>query len=171
MIKDVFDLTLSVGKLLHFPDGLCEASFTMQAPGQPVTGLLTAAPSLLHVSNPLDRLPREAITWFAVRCTAKGFMGWPASDLGKVNGPQMRIVIKCINALETIRENERLDSFANRSEPRAKYDARSRLEKEKRKLCQEVIQSNMQPCQILLNEGPEWIWVHPEDVMTFPEFP
>lgn len=171
MIKDVFDLVYSVGKLLHFPDGLGEVliSSWQDDARESITGLLVASPSLSHVDNPLDRLPLEAINWSSVRCTARGSGGW-TGPRGKSR--QMTIVVNSINSLMTIRENEIIDSFANQSRSQT-WERRPKLkghdEKEKQRLSQAIIQSRMQPCQILFKEGPAWVWVHPEDVMTLPD--
>ena len=181
MIKG-FDLTCSIGQLLYFPDGL-KFALSILNPDEdlppPVWGVLVTAPSLRDVYNPLDVLPQASFIWSSVLSTMGSrrtlsedveMLGFSARTRTRTRTrTRMTVVMNNIQTLLNHRSNERLDTFAGRSEPRSEYSTqayrRRAAEKERVWACEKIIASGLQPCQIFFEEGARWVWVFPEDVM------
>jgi len=174
MIKDVFELVNSPPRLLHFPAGLMKCaswgSSGFRATRGPVTGMLLRAPSLRHVNNPLDVLPPESYTWSEVLCSSTGLESLVLETQGICYGStRMYMIISAINSLRRFREFEHIDSYSKASVPGTRYimrdNRRDRAQRDQALLCESITQGDMHPCQIFLESGTKWVWLHLNDVV------
>lgn len=174
MIKDVFELVNSPPRLLYFPAGLMKCaswgSSGYRATRGPETGMLLRAPSLLHVNNPLDVLPPESYTWSEVLCSSTGLESLAFEmQVGFSGSTRMHMIINAINSLRRFREIEHIDSYSKASVPGTRYimrdNRRGRAQRDQALLCESITQGDMHPCQILLESGTKWVWLHLNDVV------
>jgi hypothetical protein len=129
--------------------------------------MLLRAPSLRHVNNPLDVLPPESYMWSEVLCSPTGHEELSIESYR--NYTRIVKIMSSINSLRRFREIEHIDSYSKDSVPGTRYimrdNRRGRAQRDQALLCESVTQGDMHPCQILLESGTKWVWLHLNDVV------
>jgi hypothetical protein len=158
------------GKVLHFPGGV--KRLLDESLSGPKTGLLLSAPSLKFVSNPVDVLPPESWGHGTALCTERSLD--PAVGTRFVGKPtRFGVILFWLSELKEVREAEVRESYyqVSRGQGQKKSDKYRALEIKRAKrleiACEEIRATSLQPCLILFDSSPRWVWVHPEDFTIF----